>query len=293
MIRARAFLLLVLLLAACGARPDANSDQDALQTLAGNPDRAAELVFVVPGALSPVWIFDPVRDWADADTAIIAYRFPGLDGRPSDERVRIDAAGAAIAAYANARQPRAVRIIGQSTGGPIALEAARRVRAERVDVALISTALPTPAVALTGLSGFIDLMEAANRAGTWEERQLFREYYRTLLYGRSHYDDPVLSADSDRRAEEVYEDLILPEDGMAAAHSGDLFRWTLRRPEDLAHVRVLLFHGSDDPLFSVAAVRRFMRRLPDAQLRVYPDQGHLLPETVPGLFGDIRRAMAP
>jgi pimeloyl-ACP methyl ester carboxylesterase len=291
MIRRLPALLALALAAACAAPAPTPQDAAAIVTLAGNPARATELVVAVPGALSPLWVFDPLREWADADTAVVAYRFPGLDGRPADSPVRIAAAGAAIAAFANARRPATVRVIGLSTGGPIALEAARRVAAPRVDAVLISTALPAPAALGSSLRGAFDLVEAADRAGTWAARPLFREYHRTLLYGRSHYGDPVRAADSARRADAVAEGLLLPGDGLVRKHSGDLLRWMLRDPAGLAHVRVRLFHGADDPVFGLPGVRRLARRLPDAALTVYAGHGHLLPETVPGLFADIGRAL--
>jgi pimeloyl-ACP methyl ester carboxylesterase len=289
----RALLAAALALAAtaCAPPPDATAEARAFVTLAGNPDTAEEIVVAIPGALTTVSVFWPLTAWADADTAVVAWRFPGLDGRPAEDRVRILPAASAIAAYANARKPRAVRLIGLSTGAAIALEAAREVRAEQVDVALISPALPTPAVVLAGAAAAADMVEAAARADTWETRALFAEYYRTLLYGRSHYRDPVRAGDSARRAAEVRDGLILPEKGRARSHGAGLVGWALGRPEELSHVRVAIFAGSEDPLFPLAAVRRFAARLPQATLHVYRGQGHLLFSTVPDLFGDIRRAM--
>ncbi len=236
-------------------------------------------------------MFFPLRAWADADTAVVAWRFPGLDGRPAEDRVRIVPAGAAIAAFVNARNPRAVRLIGLSAGAAIALEAARDVRAGQVDVALISPALPTPAVVLASAAAAADMAEAAARAGTWETRALFAEYYRTLLYGRAHYGDPLRAAESARRAAAVKDSLILPGEGRARSHAAGLIGWTLRRPEELSHVRVMIFVGSEEPLFPLAAVRRFAARLPQVNLYIYRGQGHLLFETATDLFGDIRRAM--
>jgi pimeloyl-ACP methyl ester carboxylesterase len=286
-------LLIVALLAvgtACAPLTDPVADASAFVTLAGDPDTAEELVIAIPGALTTVTVFLPLREWADHDTAVVAWRFPGLDGRPAEDRVRIGPAAAAVAAFANARQPRAVRLVGLSAGAAIALEAARDVRAERVDVALISPALPTPAVALAGAVAATDFAEAAARAGTWENRALFAEYYRTLLYGRRHYRDPLRAADSARRAAEVRDGLILPGEGRARSHAAGLIGWTLDRPEELSHIRVAIFVGTEEPLFPLPAVRRFAARLPQATLYAYPGQGHLLFETVPGLFSDIRRA---
>lgn len=281
----------LLALAACGPPPDPAAEARAFVLLAGDPDTAEELVVAVPGALTPVAVFSPLRDWADHDTAVVAWRFPGLDGRPAEDRVRIGPAAAAVAAFANARRPRAVRLVGLSAGAAIALEAARDVRAERVDVALISPALPTPAVAVAGALAASDFADAAARAGTWQSRALFAEYYRTLLYGRRHYRDPRRAADSARRAAEVRDGLILPGEGRARSHAAGLIGWTLDRPEELSRVRVAIFVGTEEPLFPLPAVRRFAARLPQATLYAYPGQGHLLFETARDLFGDIRRAL--
>lgn len=245
----------------------------------------------IPGALTSVAVYDPLAGWADADTAIVAYRFPGLDGRPSEDRLRVKAAGKTIAAAIDTFAPRQVRLIGLSAGAAVALETARHLDAPDIRVALISPALPAPGVALGGLAAGIDMAEAAARAGTWEGRALFAEYYRTLLYGRGHFRDPVLSADSARRAQVLRDLLILPGEGRARSHGGNLLLWTLDAPEDLARVPVHIFTGAQDPLFPLTAVRRLAARLPQATLHAYPRQGHLLFATVPGLYDDIRLAL--
>ncbi len=259
--------------------------------LAGDPATARTFVVAIPGALTTVEVYAPLAAWADRDTAVLAYRFPGLDGRPLEDRVNIRAAGQAIAEAVGAFAPDQVRLVGMSAGAAVALETARNLAAPDVRVALISPALPAPGVALAGLVGAGDMAEAAARAGTWELRALFAEYYRTLLYGRGHFRDPVLAAESARQAQALRDLLILPGEGRARSQVGNLLVWTLGDPSDLAGVRVDIFTGAEDPLFPLAAVRRLAARLPQATVRAYPRQGHLLAATVPGLYDDIRRAL--
>ena len=282
-----AFAVLVML-AACAAPSAPQPPASPMIALAGDAAHARDLVVVIPGALTSVQAYD--RYPRAPSEAVVGYRFPGIDGRPRDRNIRIVQAGTEIAAFVNAHRPVRVRLIGMSTGGPITLEAARRIHAPRVEVAILSSALPAPATFIGSAVGLSDIVDAAGRAGSFQRREVWGEYYRTLLYGRSHFRNPALAARSARIAEAVKNRLRLPKDGITRAHSGNLLVWTLRHPEDLAHARILFLHGGQDPVFPVAGIRRLAARLPDARVIVYPLSGHLLLATEPGVYGDMAAA---
>ena len=275
-------------LVGCAAPEPAPPRASPMVTLAGDPTQARDLVVVIPGALTSVHAYDDYP--RAANVAVVGYRFPGIDGRPRDRNVRIVQAGAEIAGFVNALGPRKVRLIGMSTGGPIALEAARRIHGPQVEVAVLSSALPAPATTLSTVFALPDIVEAAGRAGSYRRREVWGEYYRTLLYGRSHYRNPALAAHSARIAEAVKNRLRLPKDGITRSHGANLLIWTLRHPEALAHARILFLHGAQDPVFPVGGVRRLSARLPSSKVILYPRSGHLLLATEPGVYDDMEAA---
>jgi pimeloyl-ACP methyl ester carboxylesterase len=254
-------------------------------TLAGDPARARDMVIVIPGALTSVHTYDdlPVARGA----ALVGYRFPGIDGRPRDRSVRIAGAGAEIADFVNSHSPARVRLIGMSTGGAIALEAAKRIRGPRVEVAILSSALPAPATLVATVAGLSDIADAVHRADTTDRIEVYGEYYRTLLLGRRHYRIPPLAAYSAEVAERVKAHLRLPGDGITRSHGANLLVWTLSNPEDLTGARILFLHGAEDPVFPIAGIRRFAARLPDAKVITYPLSGHLLLATEGTVYADM------
>ncbi len=278
-------VLACLAMTACAAPAPPHPPVNPMIALAGDAEHAGDLVVVIPGALTSVRAY---RDYPRGPgQAVVGYRFPGVDGRPRDRNIRIVQAGAEIAAFVNAGGAQRVRLIGMSTGGPIALEAARRIHAPRVEVALLSSALPTPATVVATLTGLSDIADAVGRAGTVQRVEVFGEYYRTLLYGRGHYRNAALAAHSARVAEAVKNRLRLPGDGVTRSHSANLLTWTLRRPADLSHVRILFLHGQQDPVFPVGGIRRLAARLPGSKVIVYPLSGHLLLATERRVYADL------
>ena len=282
-----AFAVLVML-AACAAPSAPQPPASPMIALAGDAAHARDLVVVIPGALTSVHAYD--RYPRAPGEAVVGYRFPGIDGRPRDRNIRILQAGTEIAAFVNAHRPVRVRLIGMSTGGPIALEAARRIHAPRVEVAILSSALPAPATFIGSAVGLSDIVDAAGRAGSYKRREVWGEYYRTLLYGRSHFRNPALAARSARIALAVKNRLRLPSEGITRAHGANLLTWILQHPEGLAHARILFLHGRQDPVFPANGVRRLAARLPDARVIVYPLSGHLLLATEPGVYADMAAA---
>ena len=277
-----------LALVACAAPRSAQPPAGPMIVLAGDAAHARDLVVVIPGALTSVHAYDAYPLAAGA--ALVGYRFPGLDGRPRDGNVRIVQAGAEIAAFVNAHAPARVRLIGMSTGGPIALEAARRIHGPRVEVAILSSALPSPATVVATVTGLSDIADAVGRAGTAERVEVFGEYYRTLLYGRGHYRNPALAAHSARIALAIKNRLRLPGEGITRSHGANLLTWTLHHPEELSHARILFLHGGQDPVFPANGVRRLAARLPQAKVILYPLSGHLLLATEPGVYADMEAA---
>lgn len=269
--------------------PDKPMQTCALVPLRGDARQARNLVVLVPGALSSVHIFDGYLPRIKPGTAVLGYRFPGLDGRPMDGKVRIAQAGAQIAACVKQRSFAKVRLIGLSTGGPIVLEAARRIKGPAVEVGLISTALPTPATLFSSAAALFDIAAAATRAKTFDLRHVWGEYYRTLLFGRNHFSNAQRAAQSARILASNVDRLVLPRKGMARAHGGDLLNWRLGDAQDLSGVRILFLHGALDPVFPVAGARRLAARLPSSKFIAYPESGHLLFSTEPTLFDDLDR----
>lgn len=281
-------VLAAIALVGCAPPQAAVPPASPMVTLAGNPHNTRDLVVVIPGALTSVHAYDDVPRPRGA--ALVGYRFPGIDGRPRDGNVRIDAAGAEIAAFVNALGPARVRLIGMSTGGPIALEAARGIRGPQVEVAILSSALPAPATVVATVAGLSDIAGAVHRADTTDRVEVYGEYYRTLLLGRDHYRIPALADYSARVAERIKAYLRLPGDGITRSHGANLLVWTLSHPEELAGTRVLFLHGAQDPVFPIAGVRRLAARLPDAKVITYPLSGHLLLATEPSVYADMESA---
>ena len=283
-----AVAICALTLVACASPSAAPPPVNPMLPLAGNPDRTRDLVIVIPGALTSVHAYDDVP--LPRGAGLVGYRFPGLDGRPRDRALKIAQAGSEIAAYVNAHPAPHVRLIGMSTGGPIALEAAKRIHGKRVEVAILSSALPAPATLVATVAGLSDIAGAVHRADTTDRVEVYGEYYRTLLLGRDHYRIPALADYSARVAERVKAYLRLPGDGITRSHGANLLVWTLSHPEELAGTRVLFLHGAEDPVFLIAGVRRLAARLPDAKVITYPLSGHLLLATEPSVYADMEAA---
>jgi pimeloyl-ACP methyl ester carboxylesterase len=249
------------------------------------------VVVVIPGALTSVRAYDgyPLPPGA----AKVGYRFPGVDGRPRDRALKIAEAGAEIAAWVNARPLARVRLIGMSTGAAVALEAAKRIEdGPRVEVALLSSALPAPGTAFHSALAFTDIAAAAHRADSWDRLDLWPEYYRTLLLGRHHYRIPPLAAYSAEVAGIVRDNLRLPGDGITRAHGANLLTWRLTDRDALSRARILFLHGAEDPVFPAPAIRRLAASLPQARLILYPLSGHLLLATEPSVYADMEAVFA-
>ncbi len=285
------FLILTLLVALMGCSnlpPPQRTDANPV-VHDGKAEKGIEkAIVVIPGALASVQLFAPVLEWDIPDSTVIAYRFPGVDGLELNHRVDIIDSAALIARHLNALEAEEVYLIGYSTGGPIALETARRLRTENVQIAMISSASDSPAAALASLKGALDVIKAMFRAKRPGLEETWAENYRTLLYGRDHFTKEEQAEQSRRLAAMQRGQLTTPPNKMTMAHTADLMTWYLEDPEDLADVRIGFFHGAEDSVFSNDMTRRYARRLHADGFKSYEGQGHLLFVTEPELFDDVR-----
>jgi pimeloyl-ACP methyl ester carboxylesterase len=264
--------------------------------------QADTLVILIPGALASVAIFGPAADWRGPGTAPVFYRFPGMDGLPLDRDLSIDGAAAAIAAFLDRHPGKRLRLVGYSTGAAIALTLATRMpHADRADrdlrIAAISPAVPRAGGLATRLATTADIAAAALRARSLSPRPVWREYVRTLLFGRPGLADPVTAARSRALVTELAGRIATPDARLARAHTRDIRRW--RPPAqpgawpdpDLA-ARTTIHTGRDDPVFAVRQTLGLARALggaaKPARVLAWPGQGHLLLLTAPEVLPAIR-----
>ncbi|WP_375687354.1 alpha/beta fold hydrolase [Pseudooceanicola sp. LIPI14-2-Ac024] len=279
------------LLAACSALPTAQ-DADVMPIVHDGKAHPGmkRAVVVIPGAMASVGMYEPVLDWNVGDGSVMAYRFPGLDGLKLDHRLDISRAGELIAEAMDRLEVKEVYLIGFSTGGPVAIEAARHLQSQQVSVALVSSAGPFPSGINASIDGFFDVLTALIRAHGSSMEDAWLENYRTLLYGRKHFGDRKEAEHSKELAEQQRGNLLTPGPRMTMAHTADLMTWTLPRKDPaLAHARIAFFHGEEDTVFPLAETQRFAARIGAEGIKVYPGQGHILFVTAPTLWDDIRR----
>ncbi len=281
------FLFCLALLAACATEQARFAGaEDPLLYDARTVANADKIAIFIPGALASVRIFEPAQKWKDDGYALVFYRYPGLDGLPLDHALGIEDAANQIAAFASRYPGKPIRLLGYSTGGPIAIRAAEQIAGD-VKVAAMSPAVERGGGLLTGLHGGYDLLTAVLVAGSFDENKVWRQYYRTLLFGRNALRDPDRMADADNILGPDKDGITGPPDGMTRAHTGDLRRWTLDAVPRLPADRLRFFIGLEDSLFSTGQTHRFARNFGPVQIWGYPDQGHLLFETHPPVFDDV------
>ncbi|WP_375175582.1 alpha/beta fold hydrolase [Pseudooceanicola sp.] len=283
------FILVFLALAACSTLPPPQKVEGVNPVVHdGKAERGVGTAIVlIPGAMASIELFAPVLEWDIPDSAVMAYRFPGVDGLELNHRVDIVDSGALIAGHLNDIGAERVYLIGYSTGGPIALEAARRVTGAEVQVALLSSASDSPAALIASARGAVDVVKALFRSKEGLDEALL-ENYRTLLYGRRHFSEAELAEQSRRLAALQRGYITTPPRKMTLAHTTDLMTWYLDAPEDVHDLRIGVFHGSEDSVFSERLTWRYAKRLQAETFRSYQGQGHLLFVTEPRIWDDIR-----
>lgn len=249
-------------------------------------DAARVIAVLVPGALSRVDIFEPAEAWRSEGYGLAMYRFPGLDGRPVFPRLRIRAAAREIVELVARYPDKPVRLLGYSTGGPIALTAAAQIAGD-IKVAAMSSAIESGGGMRTGLSGLSDIIGSAWRRGSLRPRDIWMEYYRVLLFGRVVQRDPHLAEQANALIASHKDRIVMPEGDLPRAHTDDLRRWRLPAGRVLSPDRIRFFVGMDDPVFSQRQTLDFADRLGGCTVVGYPGHGHLLFLSCPDVFDDI------
>ncbi len=241
----------------------------------------------IPGALAPIDIFSPAKAWRVSGYALVYYRFPGLDGLPLDHELSIDGAAEEIAQFANRYPQKPIRLLGYSTGGPIAILASQRISGDDVKVAALSPAPPKAGGFWTAWRSSYDVIAASIRAGSTRREKVWREYYRTLLFGRAGLKNPGLADRIDQLAEQQREKIVIPERDMNRAHTRDIRRWTVPGDLYIDREKVTFYIGAEDPVFSVKQIWEFAESIGVTRVIEYPKGGHLLFITHPEVFNDV------
>lgn len=262
-----------LLLAACAGTPEATRPPLYTTAMATAPE---EITFLLPGALTTAGIFGAANDWETDRHQVVEYRLPGMRGEPLTPALDILRAADQVAAYAN-RHPRArINLLGYSTGGAIAVEAAGRIDdSARVRVVAVSSATPFPGAAFAFLRGVLGVVGTSIAVGTLDAQTIWDEYFITLYLGSGWRNSPEKRAIADdiRRAFEGR--INKPGEGRGRSQSGSLIGWALSEDARASDATITFFHGENDPVFPLAQVRHLAARL-DSTLCVLPEDGHMV-----------------
>ncbi|WP_259650562.1 alpha/beta fold hydrolase [Roseobacter sp. OBYS 0001] len=248
--------------------------------------RARVIAVLIPGALSRGDIFAPVQRWQEAGYGLATYRFPGLDSRPLSPALKIEKAAAEIADLASAHPDTPFRLLGFSTGAPIALSAAHRMRND-VKVAGLSPAVERGGGTETALRTTRLILSAAWRVRSGRLRKVWLEYYRLLLFGTPVLSDQTLSIRAAQIIDGRADRIVFPEGGMPKAHMADLRRWRLPKDTAFEKGQIRFFQGLEDPVFSPQQVTHFARQIGGVPVTGYADQGHLMFASHLPVFDDI------
>ncbi len=278
-----------LALAACGYVPLAKSGaDDPLRYDAAKVARADRIAVFIPGALSSVNVFDGSQNWEDAGYARAFYRYPGLDGMAVDHHVDPPTAAARIAEFANRYPDKDVALIGYSTGGLIALEAAADItKGRQVHVAAMSTAVEYAGGFGTIGRGARDILGAVIATKSLRKADIWKHYWSGLLFGPEALKDPALEAPLEQKIAEGERIYVKLDPQIAIAHALALPGWELPEDLDLTGVETAFFIGLNDPVFSVRQTTTFAAQIGGVPVYGYPGQGHLLFFTRPDVFRDM------
>ncbi len=288
----RAAVLLCLLTLGCTAYDQPSPDQaNPLQYRSADVAHAERLVIFVPGSLTSITMFDSAEGWSRSGFADAYYRFPGLDGMPITP-LNIEGAATLIADFANRHPEKQVALVGYSAGAAIAILAATQIEGDRVvPVAAISPAVERGGGMPTLARGASDIVRSAARAKSLDAVDIWLEYWQILLRGRNaapipEFRERVIETARAHRGER---DLGPPETRLAQSHARYLRSWELPENLDLSHVRLRVYVGLEDPVFSTKQTLRFARQLGVEQIYGYPGEGHLLYLTQTDVFETARQ----
>jgi len=293
----RCFVLCLILLVGMGCA--IHSKEPTLVDLSllvdlNSPKTPKHTVVLLPGALATIAIFDGALAAFGPDVKLIYYPFPGLDGRPIDPRLDISEEGKRLARFVEGHPPGHVSFVGYSTGAAIAIEAAHALSNDHyLKLALISPAAERAGGLTTTLSGVRDISTAAGRAGTFNIKTMWPEYWKLLLVGRKNYlanarIDYVQSMFAAHR-----DDIVLPSPELRRAHTQSLRTWQVPQGFSAHNREVAVFFGGQDPVFDVHQTRVLIAKLGGASETIYRDQGHLLPLSGDTLYQDIASYLFP
>lgn len=251
--------------------------------------RADHLVIFVPGVLSNIQIFDAAKPLLQRRTASAYYRFPGLDGVPLSSALQVERAAREIALLAETYPNHELTFVGYSGGAAIALEASQLLGSQRAaNLALISPTPPFGGGLETRLRTTLDVLAVSVRLGTFDIAKIWPEYWKILAFGRANYRSGARSDEVERLLEREWSNIVIPKREIAKAHTQSLQRWELSSNFDAGRLRIGVFYGAKDPVFSEKQTNALIQRLGGAErTQRYPDQGHIPIITEPKLFEDI------
>ncbi len=281
-------IALLCFLAACGASnlPSRSVDTPFVKAK-GGPSQASKMVVFVPGALNSIGLFRKALEWQKQGYELIFYRFPGYDGLSADHRLDIEDAGLEIAEFVDDHGADHVRLLGYSTGGPIALEAAKHIVKPDLKVAAMSSAVPFPTSISTAVRGVDNFGRVVSKLGTFDKDRIWKQYYQVLLFGEAGLEKPKLQDVIKKTTERELKNVTVPPGDLISKHTGDLRFWSLKQEQELAGKDIRFYHGLEDPVFSTTQTLKLAEQIPQAEIMGYAGQGHLLFLTAPRVFDDI------
>lgn len=245
---------------------------------------SGEPLVLVHGLGSSWEIWEPVIPSLAERYDVVAVDLPGFGGSPApDEAPSIATLTDGVEGLLDELGLGRARVVGNSMGGWVALELARRGRA--VSVVAISPAGMGTARENAYASGLVRVLRAmAGPAARIAPTAARSGAGRTLLAG------PLFARPWRMRPEY----LVTAARRYAEAESFDsMRRWIFsHRAEGLDDVRcpVLIAWGSRDVLLLPRQAQRFVDALPDAELRPLPGLGHAPmsddPELVASMIGE-------
>lgn len=247
--------------------------------------RARAIAVLVPGALARLDMFDPALRWREKGYGLAFYRFPGLDGRSAAPALNIAEAAHEIVSLAERYPDKPIRLLGYSTGGPIVLTAAARLKGD-VKVAAMSSAVEHGGGVVTGLRGLYDIVRAALQGRSVNLNTVWYAYYQQLLFGREVLRQPELKMQAEQMIAARRANIVLPDGGKPRAHTDDLRHWRLPPDATFKPDQVRFFWGMADPVFSQRQTLGFARQV-GATVTGYPGHGHLLFASHSPVFEDV------
>jgi pimeloyl-ACP methyl ester carboxylesterase len=285
------FVLSLILLTGCGQRRLTEEAQMSAAILynAKEVARSDHLVIFVPGVLSSIKIFDEAKLHLPTNVASAFYRLPGLDGVPLAPALQVERAAHEIALLADTYPTHELTFVGYSGGAAIALEASQLLRSKRAaNLALIAPTPPYGGGVETRLRTTRDALAVSLRLGTFDISKIWTEYWKILAFGRDNYRSGARHEEVERLLNRERNNIVIPRREIVKAHAQSLQKWDLSSNFDASGLRIGVFYGGEDPVFSEKQTDALIKRLGGVErVKRYPGQGHIPIITEPKLFEDI------